>query len=81
MCGGFRESMRVGLSGACRDAILYKRTWDLHQSEIALPVNLWHGEKDRIVPPAMKRGLAASIPESQAQRLTGKRSLRFDREQ
>jgi pimeloyl-ACP methyl ester carboxylesterase len=62
MCGSFREAMRMGLFGAVGDAVLYSRAWGLHLSEITLPVNLWHGEKDRIVPPAMGRWLAASIP-------------------
>jgi len=62
MCGSFREAMRMGLFGAVRDAVLYSRAWGLHLSEVTLPVNLWHGEKDRIVPPAMGRWLAASIP-------------------
>ena len=62
MCRSFREAMRVGLSGAVRDAVLYSRAWGLHLTEITVPVNLWHGEKDRIVPPAMGRWLAANIP-------------------
>jgi len=62
MCGSFREAMRVGLSGAVRDVVLYSRAWGLHLSEITVPVNLWHGEKDRIVPPAMGMWLAANIP-------------------
>ncbi len=62
MCNSFREAMRGGLSGAVRDAILYGRAWDLHLPEITVPVNLWHGEKDRVVPPAMGRWLASNIP-------------------
>jgi pimeloyl-ACP methyl ester carboxylesterase len=62
MCLSFREAMRVGLSGAVRDVVLYSREWGLHLMEITVPVNLWHGEKDRIVPPAMGRWLAANIP-------------------
>ena len=35
-------------------------------ADIRVPVYLWHGEKDRIVPVAMGRRLAAAIPECQA---------------
>jgi pimeloyl-ACP methyl ester carboxylesterase len=62
MCRSFHEAARIGLSGAIRDAILYSRAWGLHLTEITVPVSLWHGEKDRIVPPAMGRWLEANIP-------------------
>lgn len=66
MCLSYREAMRVGLSGAVRDVVLYSRSWGLNLTEITVPVNLWHGEKDHIVPPAMGRWLAVNIPGCQA---------------
>jgi pimeloyl-ACP methyl ester carboxylesterase len=62
MCLSYREAMLGGLSGAVRDVVLYSRSWGLHLTEITVPVNLWHGEKDRIVSPAMGRWLAVNIP-------------------
>lgn len=62
----FREAMRSGCSGAVEDLHIYGRPWGFSPREIIVPVYIWHGEKDRIVPPAMGRWMAANIPGSHA---------------
>ncbi|HPA15656.1 MAG TPA: alpha/beta hydrolase [Desulfobacterales bacterium] len=63
MCDTFRESVRSGYSGPVTDLIIYGRPWGFSLEEIPIPVYLWHGESDRIVPAGMGRYLARSIPE------------------
>ena len=66
MCMTFREAMRFGAAGAASDLRLYSGGWGFRLKDIRTPVNLWHGEKDRIVPIAMGRRVAASIPDCRA---------------
>jgi pimeloyl-ACP methyl ester carboxylesterase len=42
--------------------LLYARPWGFPLHQIRIPVHLWHGEKDIIVPPTMGRYLAPVIP-------------------
>ncbi len=62
----FRESVRTGSSGALQDLLIYIRPWHLAFPNISLKVYVWHGERDVIVPPAMGRYIASSIPNSRA---------------
>ncbi len=66
MCATFREAMRFGVAGAVSDLRLYGTGWGFQLDDIRVPVDLWHGEKDRIVPVAMGRWLANAIPDCQA---------------
>jgi pimeloyl-ACP methyl ester carboxylesterase len=66
LCLSFKESTRKGRSGALADLHLYTRPWGLNLEKIVIPVRLWHGEKDAIVPVAMGKALAAAIPTCRA---------------
>ena len=66
LCMTFREAMRNGAAGAVSDLRLYGAAWGFRLDKIRVPIDLWHGEKDRIVPVAMGRWLAAAIPGCQA---------------
>jgi pimeloyl-ACP methyl ester carboxylesterase len=46
------EGLRRGISGALSDARLYARPWGFAFSEITVPVGVWHGGQDTIVPVA-----------------------------
>ncbi len=61
------EGLRNGLQGAAREGFLFAHPWGFRLGEIRAPVQLWHGEKDVIVPPAMGRYLVQSIPGCRAQ--------------
>ena len=66
LCTTFREAMRFGTAGAVSDLRLYGAAWGFRLKQIRVPIDLWHGEKDYIVPVAMGRRLAAAIPDCQA---------------
>ncbi len=57
-----KEALRAGVEGAAWDGLLLSGPWGFPLEEIKMPVRLWHGAKDIVVPPAMGRHLAASLP-------------------
>lgn len=61
-----KEALRQGVRGAATDGLLYARPWGFKLQDIKMPVHLWQGEKDVIVPPAMGRYLAKAIPDCHA---------------
>lgn len=58
----FRESVRQGADGGVHELKVYTSPWRFDLEEIKVPVSLWHGECDTIVPTAMARRMAARIP-------------------
>lgn len=60
------DSFRGGLRSPATDAVLYSRPWGFRLQDIRMPVHLWHGEMDRIVPPEMARYMARAIPDCRA---------------
>ena len=62
LCTTFREAMRFGAAGAVSDLRLYGAGWGFRLNRIRVPIDLWHGEKDHIVPVAMGRWMAATLP-------------------
>lgn len=61
-----REALRRGVQAAAADGLLYGRPWGFKLREIRVPVYLWHGERDVIVPPGMGHYLADNIPNCRA---------------
>ena len=61
-----KEALRGGVGGAAWDGLLLARPWGFELQNIRIPVHLWHGERDIIVPCAMGRYLAKVIPNCQA---------------
>ncbi|MHB0878013.1 MAG: alpha/beta fold hydrolase [Anaerolineae bacterium] len=57
-----RESVRQGLRGYWWDLVLLARPWGFDPGSITVPVHLWHGDADAIVPCAMGHCLAEAIP-------------------
>jgi pimeloyl-ACP methyl ester carboxylesterase len=62
----WHEAFRNGTEGALVDGALFAHRWDFSLSEIKVPVRLWHGEADIIVPGAMTRQIAAGIADCRA---------------
>jgi len=62
----FQEAFRRGGAGAAEDGLIYGADWGIDLAAIRAPVHLWHGEDDRIVPPAMGRWVAERIPGARA---------------
>ncbi|HYG35525.1 MAG TPA: alpha/beta hydrolase [Clostridia bacterium] len=61
-----KEALRRGVQAAAADGLLYARPWGFRLQDIRVPVRLWHGEMDVVVPPSMGRYLAQTIPGCQA---------------
>jgi pimeloyl-ACP methyl ester carboxylesterase len=61
-----REAFRDGVRGAAWEGILFSRPWGFRLEDIRVPVDLWHGERDIIVPCVMGRYLARKIPHCRA---------------
>ncbi len=57
-----RESMRQGPGGAVQDLRVLARPWGFRLQDIVVPVDLWHGEDDLVVPPEHSRRHAAALP-------------------
>ncbi len=60
------EAFRRGSSGPAYELLLYSRPWGFLLNDITLPVDLWHGEEDRSVPPIMGKYQASAIPHCRA---------------
>jgi pimeloyl-ACP methyl ester carboxylesterase len=61
------ECFRSGPRGAQLDTALVLREWGFDPSAIAVPVRLWHGERDTDVAPVIGRWLAEAIPGCRAE--------------
>ncbi|WP_083983979.1 alpha/beta fold hydrolase [Actinomadura hibisca] len=59
----YADAVRPGLDGWIDDVVaLFGTPWGFNPAEIKVPVRLWHGELDSVVPVAHARWLAARIP-------------------
>jgi len=61
-----QEAFRNGIDGAYSDMLLLSRTWQLDLNQLVVPVFLWHGEADTLVPVAPARSFAEMIPGCEA---------------
>jgi pimeloyl-ACP methyl ester carboxylesterase len=61
-----RESFRNGSRGAVTDLILLSMPWNFDLQELRVPVQIWHGGKDRVVPMSMGLFLEQTLPDCQA---------------
>jgi pimeloyl-ACP methyl ester carboxylesterase len=66
LSASFQEAFCRSLRWPAADVVLYSHPWGFRLEDIRIPVHLWHGEKDRIVPPAMGHHVAESIPACRA---------------
>ena len=66
LSGVIGEAFRQGSRGAALDVVLLGRPWGFRLDAIQPIVFLWQGERDVLVPPAMGRHIAASIPNCRA---------------
>ena len=66
LSASFREAFRNSLRWPATDVVLYSLPWGFSLSDIRINVHLWHGEMDKIVPPAMGHYLANTIPNCKA---------------
>jgi pimeloyl-ACP methyl ester carboxylesterase len=71
LLAGIRDAFCGGAEGVAQELVLFASAWDFALEPITAEVLLWHGEDDHLVPPAMGRHLAATIPECRATFLPG----------
>ena len=60
---GVQEAFREGSQGAADELRLFIRPWGFPLEQITLPVHLWHGARDTLVPCVAAQRLAGSIPD------------------
>jgi pimeloyl-ACP methyl ester carboxylesterase len=56
------EAFRQGSRGPAYDYTLEARPWGVPLDQIRVPIVIWHGEDDRLVPAQASRILAAAVP-------------------
>jgi pimeloyl-ACP methyl ester carboxylesterase len=66
-----REAFRQGSRAAAHELSLYLRPWGFRLNQIAMEVQLWHGEADTNVPVVMGRYVARAIPRCRARLYPG----------
>jgi pimeloyl-ACP methyl ester carboxylesterase len=80
LIAAMKEAFRQGGRGPADELLLLARPWTFPPEEIRVPVRLWYGEADAIVPVAMGRYLASTIPGCRAEFIPGAgHYLVFDR--
>jgi pimeloyl-ACP methyl ester carboxylesterase len=62
----FREGARSGPAGAVHELALLSRPWGFELGDVPIPVRLWHGELDSVIPPSMARAQERAIPRCRA---------------
>jgi pimeloyl-ACP methyl ester carboxylesterase len=61
-----RQALRQGGRAVLDDLMLFHQPWGFRLEDIAVPVELWHGEADAQVPIAVGRRVAQRLPECRA---------------
>jgi pimeloyl-ACP methyl ester carboxylesterase len=69
------EALRQGGQGAAWELTLIARPWDFRLQDVSMPVSLWQGLADQILPAAMARRLAAALPACNPRYLSGEGHL------
>lgn len=75
MAAAFAEGLRLGVDGWLDDDLAFLAPWGFELSEIRVPVTLWQGEEDLMVPFRHGRWLADRIPGVDAHLLAGEGHL------
>ena len=65
LAGVAGQAIEQGNEGQLEDTLAAVQSWEFQLEEIHAPVLIVHGEKDRMVPPAHGRWLAANCPASE----------------
>lgn len=66
MAAALRRSVQSGLAGWRDDDLAFVRDWGFRPADISVPVAIWQGRQDRMVPFAHGQWLAAEIPGAEA---------------
>lgn len=69
MAEAFRRSVSTGIAGWRDDDLAFVRNWGFNLEGMSVPVAIWQGAQDRMVPFDHGRWLAAHIPTAQSRLL------------
>ena len=75
-----KEAFKYGVSATVDEMRMYCNEWGFDCSKIAVPVELWHGTDDTLVPVQSARRLARKIPHCTEHYLEGKGHFLTDEE-
>ncbi|BCJ37411.1 alpha/beta hydrolase [Actinocatenispora thailandica] len=75
LAAGFREGMRSGVDGWVDDDLAFVTPWGFALESITVPVSVWQGSEDLMVPFAHGEWLAAHVPGARAHLLSGEGHL------
>jgi pimeloyl-ACP methyl ester carboxylesterase len=67
----FAGALRGSSRGPAWELGLIAGAWNIRHEDVRIPVRLWHGEQDIIVPPAMGRHAERALPDCRATYLPG----------
>lgn len=70
-----RQALAGGVDGWCDDDLAFVRPWGFDLSDIAVPVAVWQGDEDTMVPATHGRWLAAHLPTARPHLLPGQGHL------
>jgi pimeloyl-ACP methyl ester carboxylesterase len=62
MAANFREAVRIGVEGWLEDDIAFTGPWGFGLEEISVPVMIWQGSADLMVPFSHGQWLASQLP-------------------
>lgn len=62
LAGWFRVGLSRGVEGWCDDDLAFVRDWGFALDDIAVPVSIWQGSEDLMVPFSHGQWLAAHVP-------------------
>lgn len=71
LIAALRDAFRRGGGPAATEIALFGRPWGFRLQDVRVPVGLWHGEADRLVPARMGRHIAGRLPHCRASFIGG----------
>ena len=66
LAASMREAFRNGAGGAAKDLRLLSASWEFDLHSVHVPICIWHGARDRVVPISMGRFLEQALPDCHA---------------
>jgi pimeloyl-ACP methyl ester carboxylesterase len=72
-----RRASPTSAKAAAQDVALFTRDWGFPLRDIDVPVQIWHGDEDRLVEPVNAEVLAGAIPDATPHLCAGEGHLLF----